>query len=103
MPATTSSWPNSGPTSVTSTYAVRPTNATSIAPPMPTAGIAAGSPLAKVETAPVRASTRSTRPPGPSVTYSAPSGPTVLPEPQPPVHPGAAKLANSRASGGFGG
>ena len=69
---------------------------------MPTSGIAGGRPLANVVTAPVFGSTRRTRPAGPSVTYSAPSGPTVLPEPQPLMQPGAAKLASSCAAGGFG-
>ena len=54
-------------------------------------------------TAPVRGSTRSTRPRGPSVTYSALSGPTVLPEPQPLTQPGAAKLASSLTTGPRGG
>ena len=99
MPLTTSGWPKDGPTRVTSTYAVSPPKATSIAPPMPTSGIARGRPLAKVVTAPVFGSTRRTRPPGPSVTYSAPSGPIVLPEPQPPVQPGAANVASSRTTG----
>lgn len=84
---------------MTSTYAVPPRNATSIAPPIPTSGIAAGKPLANVVTAPVRGFTRKTRPPGPSVTYSALSGPMVLPEPQPPAHPGAANAASSWPTG----
>ena len=62
-----------------------------------------GRPLAKVVTAPVLGSTRRTRPPGPSVTYSALSGPTVLPEPHPPTQPGAAKVASSWTVGPFGG
>ena len=53
MPLTTSGWPKAGPTSVTSTYAVPPRKATSIAPPIPTSGIARGRPLANVVTAPV--------------------------------------------------
>src|SRR3954447_18975565 len=101
MPSTTSGWPNEGPTSVTSTYAVRPMKATSIAPPMPTT--ARGRPPANVVTAPVVGSTRKTRPALPSVTYSPPSGPTVLPEPQPPTHPGAANAASSCATGAVGG
>src|SRR5687767_7126281 len=70
--------PTSGPTRVTSTYAVLPMNATSIAPPMPT--IELGRPLAKVVTSPVFGSTREILPAAPSVTYSAPPGPMVLPE-----------------------
>ena len=70
-----------------------------MAPPMPTAGVARGRPLAKVVIAPVSGSMRRTRPAGPSVTYSAPSGPIVLPEPQPPVQPGAAKVASSLTTG----
>ena len=44
---------------------------------------AGGSPSANVETAPDSGSTRKTLPALPSVTYNAPSGPTVLPEPKP--------------------
>jgi hypothetical protein len=57
-------------------------NATSIAPPMiapPMLMIAGGRPLANVVTSPVSGSTREILPAAPSVTYSAPSGPTVLP------------------------
>ena len=64
---------------MTSAYAVLPMNATSIAPPMPT--IDAGRPLANVVMSPVFGSTREILPAAPSVTYSAPPGPTVLPEP----------------------
>src|SRR5512144_3210911 len=99
MPSTTSDWPKNGPTKVTSTYAVRPMKATSIAPPMPTAAMDGGRPVANVVIAPVSRSTRRTRPALPSVTYSAPSGPTVLPEPQPPTHPDAANVASSRTVG----
>src|SRR5919107_4473098 len=88
-----------GPTSVTSTYAVPSTKATSIAPPRPASGTAGGRPLAKVVISPVAGSTRRTRPPGPSVTYSALSGPIVLPEPQPETHVGAAKVASSVTTG----
>src|SRR5262245_56085607 len=70
--------PTSGPTSVTSAYAVAPMNATSIAPPMPT--IEGGRPLANVVTCPVLGSTREILPAAPSVTYSAPPGPMALPE-----------------------
>src|SRR5215211_4278915 len=104
MPSTTSGWPKNGPTVVTSTYAVPPTKATSIAPPMPGTGILVGGrPLAKVVIAPVFGSTRRTRPPGPSVTYNALPGPIVLPEPQPLAHAGAAKVASSCTTGAFGG
>ena len=53
-------------------------NATSIAPPMPT--IEGGRPLANVVTCPVFGSTREILPAAPSVTYSAPPGPMLLPE-----------------------
>jgi hypothetical protein len=66
---------------------------------MPTSGIAAGRPLAYVVVLPVLGSIRRTRPPGPSVTYSALSGPIALPEPQPPTQPGAAKVASVRTAG----
>ena len=62
---------------MTSTYAVLPMNATSIAPPMPM--IAFGRPLANVVISPVCGSTREILPAAPSVTYSAPPGPIVLP------------------------
>jgi hypothetical protein len=42
-----------------------------------------GNPAANVETCPDVGSTRKTFPALPSVTYNAPSGPTVLPEPKP--------------------
>src|SRR5215203_4080548 len=71
--------PTSGSTSVTSTYAVWPTNSTSMAPPKPISAF--GRPLANGVTSPVFGSTRETLPAALSVTYSAPSGPTVLPEP----------------------
>ena len=74
---------------------MRPTNATSMAPPMPGGVFMSGSPVAKGVTAPLRVSTRRTWPPWPSVTYNAPSGPIVLPEPHVPVHPGAANVASS--------
>src|SRR5439155_119453 len=67
-----------GPTRVTSAYAVPPMNATSV-PPMPT--IDFGRPLANVVITPVLGSTREILPAADSVTYSAPPGPTVLPEP----------------------
>src|SRR5690348_603698 len=66
-----------------------------MAPPMPGGVFMSGRPATKVVTAPLRVSTRRTRPPWPSVTYNAPSGPIVLPEPQVPVHPGAAKVTSS--------
>src|SRR6266496_4097003 len=79
-----STWlpPTSGLTRVTSAYAMLSMNATSIAPPMiapPMLMIAVGRPLANVVTSPVSGSTREILPTAPSVTYSAPSGPTVLP------------------------
>ena len=83
---------------VTSTYAVLPINATSIAPPMPTAGIAFGRPLAKVVRSPVCGSTREILPAAPSVTYSAPSGPTVLPEA--PCRPVTSKVPAGLTDGG---
>ncbi len=76
-----------------------PTNATSMAPPMPGGVFMSGNPAAKVVTAPLRVSTRLTLPAWPSVTYNAPSGPIVLPEPHVPVHDGAAKVASSVTAG----
>ncbi len=70
-----------------------------MAPPMPGGVLRGGSPAANVVIAPVRGSTRRTRPAWPSVTYRAPSGPIVLPEPQVPVHPGAAKVTSSVTRG----
>src|SRR5437764_10797895 len=81
--------PRSGPTRVTRTYAVWSRNATSIAPPM--GKIAGGRPLANVVLAPVFGSTRVIRPTAPSATYSAPSGPTVLP--LVPSRPEASRVA----------
>src|SRR3954454_8767179 len=75
-------------------------NATSIAPPM--SASACGSPGTNVLVAPVRGSTRNTLPARPSVTYNAPSGPIVLPEPQPDVQSGAANATSSRDTGGRG-
>src|ERR1700692_1352369 len=69
-------------------------NPHSTAPPMPTAGIAFGRPLAKVVSSPVCGSTREILPAAPSVTYSAPSGPTVL-----PVAP--CRPVTSRGAGGL--
>src|SRR4051794_3154108 len=66
---------------------------------MPTLAYCLGSPEAYVDVAPVCRLILSTRPDGPSVTYSAPSGPTVLPEPHPPVQPAAAKVVSSCATG----
>ena len=54
-------------------------NATSVVPPMPM--IDPGRPLANVVISPVLGSTREILPAALSVTYSAPPGPTVLPEP----------------------
>src|SRR5438552_168232 len=67
-------------TRVTSTYAMLSMNATSIAPPTDKPmGSLCGRPLANVVFSPVCGSTREILPATPSVTYSAPSGPTVLP------------------------
>ena len=63
---------------VTKSYAVEPLKATSIAPPI--GATASGRPLANVVTTPVLGSTRETLPATSSVTYSAPPGPTALPE-----------------------
>src|SRR6266480_4994697 len=76
---TTSLPPTSEPTRVISAYAVLPMNATTIAPPRPT--IDFGKPLANVVMSPVFGSTRKILPAAVSVTYNAPPGPTVLPEP----------------------
>src|SRR5215207_11604623 len=101
MPSTTPGWLKNVPTRVTSTYAVPPENTTSVAAPVGGPGVFGGRPLANVVIAPVSGSTRSTRPAGPSVTYSALSGPTVLPEPQATAQPGAANVASSCTTGGF--
>src|SRR5215208_1768647 len=107
MPSTSSWTPiggNGSLTSVTSAYAVLPMNATSIAPPSGMTCV--GRQLANVVTAPVSGSTREISPLAGSGTYSAPSGPTVLPEPparsvtQPGVTvvaPGGAALAANAA------
>src|SRR5262249_5579798 len=81
--------PTSGPTRVTRAYAVSSRNATSIGPPV--GRIALGRPLANVVIAPVSGSTREIRPALPSGTYSAPSGPTVLPTV--PCKPEASRVA----------
>jgi hypothetical protein len=65
------------PTMVTSAYAVCLRKAMSTTPPAKMGEI--GRPLANVVTVPVSGSTREIRPTSASVTYSAPSGPTVLP------------------------
>ena len=65
---------------MTSAYAVPPMNATSVVPPRP-GMIDPGRPLANVVISPVLGSTREILPTALSVTYSAPPGPTVLPEP----------------------
>src|SRR5687768_6492990 len=54
-------------------------NAMSMAPPIPTTN--GGSPLANVVTSPVLGSMREILPAAPSVTKSAPPGPTALPDP----------------------
>ena len=66
---------------MTRTKAVLPMKATSMAPPM--APMRFGKPIAKVETSPVRRSTREILPAPGSGTSRAPSGPMVLPEPPP--------------------
>src|SRR5262245_33240333 len=73
--------PTSGPTSVTSAYAVLPMNATSTTPPKGNPTIRFGKPLANVVISPVSGSTREILPAWASVTYSAPPGPRALPEP----------------------
>src|SRR3954447_13044438 len=64
-------------TRVTSAYALLPRNATSVAPPGPK--IRFGRQSANVDVSPLPGSIRTIRPAIPSVTYRAPSGPTVLP------------------------
>src|SRR5688500_5124027 len=93
---TTSLPPTSGPTRVTSAYAVLPMNATSAAPPMPNSRV--DRPLANVVTSPVFGSTREILPAQPSVTYSARPGPTVLPEP--PSRPVTSWVAVGPLDGG---
>src|SRR5512132_4071981 len=93
---TTSLPPTSGPTTVTNAYAVPPMNATSVVPPMPM--IDSGRPLANVVISPVLGSTREILPAALSVTYSAPPGPTVLPEP--PSRPVSNWVAAGTADGG---
>src|SRR5215210_8726909 len=73
-----------------------------MAPPIPGGVLRSGSPAPKVVTTPLRVSTRRTRPPLPSVTYNAPSGPIVPPEPHVPVHSGAAKVPSSVTAGARG-
>ncbi len=77
------------------TYAVLPMNATSIAPPMPT--IARRQTAGERRDLPVFGSTREILPATPSVTYSAPPGPTVLPEP--PSRPETSRSALVTAGG----
>ena len=69
--------------------------ATSIAPPMP--NTCGGRPSAKVVTSPLCRSTRSTLPALGSVTYSALSGPIVLPAANP--LPNVASVVTSRPAG----
>src|SRR5206468_12746465 len=97
MPST-SLPPTSGLTRVTSAYAVLPMNATSIAPPMPMAGFDFGRPLANVVISPVCGSTREILPAAPSVTYSAPPGPMVLPVA--PSRPVTSRVALAPPDGG---
>ena len=70
----------------------------STGPPKPAAGINFGSPLAYVVVAPVLGSTRVILPAAFSVTYSAPSGPMVLPEP--PSRPVTNRYAVGSLEGG---
>src|SRR4051794_30682592 len=93
---TTSLPPTSGPTSVTSAYAVLPMNATSITPPI--GAIRFGRPLANVVISPVFGSTREILPAVPSVTYNARPGPTALPEP--PSRPVTSRVALGPPDGG---
>src|SRR6266516_6539286 len=80
MPSTSLLGNKGSLTRVTSTYAMLSMNATSIAPPTDKPmGSLCGRPLANVVFSPVCGSTREILPATPSVTYSAPSGPTVLP------------------------
>ena len=73
-------------------------NAMSTGPPKPTAAINFGRPLAYVVVAPVLGSTRAILPAALSVTYSAPSGPMVLPEP--PSRPVTSRDAVAFPEGG---
>ena len=74
--------PTSAPARLTSAYARPRQKTASIAPPIPT--ICGGSPLPTTLAFPVRGLMRTSVPSLPLVTYSAPSGPTVLPLPKPP-------------------
>src|SRR5206468_7705945 len=96
MPSTSLLGNKGSLTSVTSTYAMLSMNATSIAPPMPM--IAGGRPLANVVFSPVCGSTREILPTAPSVTYSAPSGPMVLP--MAPCKPVTSRVAVGPPDGG---
>src|SRR5437773_5444793 len=96
MPSTSLLGNKGSLTSVTSTYAMLSMNATSIAPPMPM--IAGGRPLANVVFCPVCGSTRQIWPAAPSVTYSAPSGPMVLP--MAPCKPVTSRVAVGPPDGG---
>jgi hypothetical protein len=88
--------PTSAPTSVISTYGVRPMNTTSMGPPMPT--VALGRPLATVVTSPVWGSIRDSRPAAPSVTNRAPPGPIALP--LPPSSPVASRVETGASDDG---
>src|SRR4029453_14464806 len=85
----------SAPTTLTRAYAVEPMNATSITPPNGSASYFWGSPLAYSVSSPLSGSTRQISPAAGWGTYSAPPGPTVLPEPAPP--------RQDRANSGFSG
>ena len=74
----------SAPTTLTRAYAVEPMNATSITPPNGSASNFCGSPLVYSVSSPLSGSTRQISPAAGWGTYSAPPGPTVLPEPAPP-------------------
>src|SRR6266545_174859 len=93
---TTSLPPTSGPTTVTSAYAVPPMNATSVVPPRPMNDF--GRPLANVVISPVLGSTREILPAALSVTYNARPGPTVLPEP--PSRPVSSWVGLGASDGG---
>src|SRR2546430_17053969 len=104
MPSTSLLGNNGSLTRVTSTYAMLSMNATSIAPPMlepPMLRIAGGRPLANVVFSPVSGSTREILPAAPSVTYSAPSGPMVLPF-APSAKPVTSRVAVGAPAGGGG-
>src|SRR5437867_13323560 len=81
---------NTDPTTLTRAYAVEPMNATSITPPNGSWLNRRGRPLANSVFAPLSGSKRQISPAPGCGTYSAPPGPTALPEPAPPPSPAAA-------------